>query len=890
MALLSCVAALGLFSGVAQAASTGSAGSATAPVTPYSWPAVLSETSTTPVTVTNGIAYNQMYYDTADGDAHAFVLNVDLTDPNVTLVPQLTTGVLASDGATLSSTIARTGAVAGVNGDYFDRVGYIAAPAGDGQPTHMLIQDGQTVASGVPDGCGIVGYTQQDTLVIGTESFSGTVTDGSAAEALSAINEVVWPDSTSQCSDKVGSPGLVLETPQWGARSELDEAAPIALLEDLGSATYQVLSITASATESPALTTGESALIGYGTSGTFVEGTLQVGQVISVADSITPDTGDLQDAFGGGYLAVINGQVNPQIAGNNTDIEAATVIGVTEDASHVIVGVFDGGDPGEEGIGYSQMAGWLLQEGAYEGIIMDNGGSSEMDARLPGDTEASVLNSPSDGHERLLAECVCFYSTETTAGPAVSVTLNGGNALRALAGTTVDVPEVATDAEGNPASGSATVTVSPASAATVIGTTTAAEGETEAVLQIGQTVPSATATITDGSVSSSIDLHVVSTNRIYGQTADATAAEELARQFTPTAGDCPASASVVLARDDYYSDALASQYLAASLATGTLLTATNTLSAPTSTAIEDEGIAHVYIVGGPRALSTAVVTAIKSLPAYDCGGKTRSGATVQVTRISGATEYATAQEVATTVGSGFLGHADVAGAYVGADSSGGNGMFNDTAGKGSVSPAPGTLRTAILATGASFQDAESASVISYAEHFPILLTTPTSLSPQAATAIKTLAIAQVIVMGGQDAISDGVTTELQDMGVSVLRVAGAVDTDTAVQAARFEMSSAGLAWTPASQVVVARGDFYSDGLAGAVVEAGAGRSDIHDPEPLLLTEDPTTVGPYLSNFLELAGTEGIDTSGTEVSSLTVLGGPLAVSTAAVGSMGDGLLA
>jgi hypothetical protein len=409
--VLSCIAVLGVSSSAAHAASTVPAGSATTSVTPYSWPTVLSERSTKSVTIANGIRYHQIYAKTTNGQVHAFVLKVELGYPNVTLVPQLTKGVLASDGATLSSTIARTGAVAGVNGDYFDRVGYIAKPAGDGQPTHMLIQNGQIIASGIPDDCGVVGYTWQDTLVIGRESFSGAVTDGAISVPLSAINEVVWPDRTSQCEEKVGPPGLVLETPKWGRRSELDEAAPIARLSDLRDGKYQVLAIAGRATKSPALKRGESALIGYGTSASFVDETLQVGQVISVTDAVTPYTGDLEDAFGGGFLAVIDGKVNPEIAGNNSDIEAATVIGVNENGSRVIVGVFDGGERGEEGIGYSEMAGWLLEQGAYEGIVMDNGGSSEMDARLPGDTGPSVLNRPSgDGHERLLAECVCFYS------------------------------------------------------------------------------------------------------------------------------------------------------------------------------------------------------------------------------------------------------------------------------------------------------------------------------------------------------------------------------------------------------------------------------------------------------------------------------------------------
>jgi alpha-tubulin suppressor-like RCC1 family protein/putative cell wall-binding protein len=379
--------------------------------------------------------------------------------------------------------------------------------------------------------------------------------------------------------------------------------------------------------------------------------------------------------------------------------------------------------------------------------------------------------------------------------------------------------------------------------------------------------------------------------RIFGATADATASAELAHQFTPTAGACPPSGSVVLARDDYYSDALASQYLAASLTTGTLLTPTSRLSPATETALRDEGITHVYIVGGPLAVSTAVAAAIGSLPVYDCGGKTESGGVIQVTRITGATEYATARAVSAFVAADFVGHADISGAYAGTNAEGGDGAFNDTAGNGSSSPAAaGTLATAIVATGATFQDAESASAISYVEHFPVLLTTPTALSPQAATAIRELAIKQVIVMGGQVAVSDAVASELEELGVSVLRVAGVDDTDTAVETADFEMSDVGLHWAPVDRVVVARGTFFSDGLAGAVVEAGAGRSNAHDPEPLLLSDSPTTAGQYLTSFFEAVGlcTQGISDDGLPVTSLTVLGGPLAVTTTMVDTMREDL--
>ena len=269
----------------------------------------------------------------------------------------------------------------------------------------------------------------------------------------------------------------------------------------------------------------------------------------------------------------------------------------------------------------------------------------------------------------------------------------------------------------------------------------------------------------------------------------------------------------------------------------------------------------------------------------------QAGSTLEVTRIFGTTAATTAKKVAEFVPASYAGSVNVARSYRGTNADGGNGEFNDTTGEASTTPSPGSLKTAILATQASFQDAESASVMAYYEHFPVLLTTPSVLSSQAAAAISKLGIEQVIVMGGQIAISNGVLSNLEGLGVSVLRIAGQDATDTAVQLADFEVSSDGLDWgalgVPA--IAVARGDLYSDGLAGAAVAAGEGSSNRHEPEPLLLTENPTVVGAYLGPFLEKAGTSsGIAGDGQRVSALTVLGGPLAITTGTVDTMEDEL--
>jgi hypothetical protein len=87
--------------------------------------------------------------------------------------------------------------------------------------------------------------------------------------------------------------------------------------------------------------------------------------------------------------------------------------------------------------------------------------------------------------------------------------------------------------------------------------------------------------------------------------------------------------------------------------------------------------------------------------------------------------------------------------------------------------------------------------------------------------------------------------------------------------------------------MVARGNGFTDGLAGAVLE------NAHDAttgvpgtaRPLLFTEGPAEVGPALNAFLEVTGRAGIDaTAAKTVTALTVLGGTLAVSPAEVAAM------
>jgi SpoIID/LytB domain protein len=375
--------------------------------------------------------------------------------------------------------------------------------------------------------------------------------------------------------------------------------------------------------------------------------------------------------------------------------------------------------------------------------------------------------------------------------------------------------------------------------------------------------------------------------RIGGSTAVGTSARELEHQFTPAARKCPGSAStrpVVLASAAAYSDALASAPLARALGTGTLLTRPTRLSGATAAALRVEGITRVYVVGGPLVLSTSVVATLRSTPARACGGGPGLGADVEVARIDGPTAYDTAAQIALEAAKlGGIGKLDLSGAYRGSKGTGGAGRYNATGGTASSAPAgPGALSTAILAAGTDIQDAEAAGAFAYAQRLPILLTSPASLSPQVPFVIDALGIRQVVVIGGPLAVPDGLVSSLEQLGTSVLRVAGAGAAATAVELAELETSPppTGAGWRGTGSLTVALGDGYGDVLAGAVVAADGPGSAA--PEPLLLTEAPSGVGGALAAFLETAGRVGV--GGARVDRLAVLGGPLAVTQEAVGEM------
>jgi putative cell wall-binding protein len=366
-------------------------------------------------------------------------------------------------------------------------------------------------------------------------------------------------------------------------------------------------------------------------------------------------------------------------------------------------------------------------------------------------------------------------------------------------------------------------------------------------------------------------------------TADGTVAAEFENAFPTNAQNgTGGNANVVLATDAPSangSDALAASYLEGTLGTGLLITSPTTLGTDAKQAIQLEGVSTVYVVGGSLAISPAVIAQIEALPAYKPGGLVQTGSDVKVVGPiygSDGTAEGTAAAIATRFGTAY-GSAAFAGAY---NTSGG--VYNDTTGSASTTAPTGVVPTAVVVAGSDWQDAMSIAPEAYKLRFPVILNGPstdTSLDADAQSALTTLGVKQVIIIGGQLAVQNSVETQIAALngGIKVLRIAGIDATDTAAQIANFALSTggagSGLGWTT-NTVLASHADYWSDALGAAALGAQA-------TKPIILVENPTTVGQYTTAELSTLG-------GAGVYNLTVLGGPLAMPSSTVQTLLSGL--
>ncbi|MDD4496330.1 MAG: phosphodiester glycosidase family protein, partial [Eubacteriales bacterium] len=116
-------------------------------------------------------------------------------------------------------------------------------------------------------------------------------------------------------------------------------------------------------------------------------------------------------AISGGSLLVSNGKIPYSFSHDSPGANPRTAVGASRDSKELIVVTVDGRQDASLGLTQYELAELMLELGAYNAINLDGGGSTAMAARLPGDLSASLVNIPSDGAVRKVANVLGIFSS-----------------------------------------------------------------------------------------------------------------------------------------------------------------------------------------------------------------------------------------------------------------------------------------------------------------------------------------------------------------------------------------------------------------------------------------------------------------------------------------------
>ncbi|MFI1167250.1 phosphodiester glycosidase family protein [Streptomyces sp. NPDC020801] len=363
-----------------------------------------------------GVEYRDFDLDAAHGGTRAHLVSVDLNNTHVR-VGLLHPGAVAAR-ATVSELADAQGALAGVNGDFFHITeNQHPGVAATGSAVGPEIAGGHVLKAAVPRGQRFgpalpPGTDTEDVLGVGTDrtarldrlSLAGSVSTPEGQLRLGGLNQYALP---------VGSIGAY--TADWGGVSRAraicgtDSSRGAPCSADAYEVTVRGGQVVATADEpgGGAIPAGTTVLVGR-EAGAQQLRKLFKGESVRVEHHLVAASG-LPYAFAvGGFPVLRHGTVLSGL--DDTASAVRTAVGIGGGGHRLLLLALDGASEYRSGLTVAELASALRDLGATEGFNLDGGGSSTLVAREPGEGSVSVLNHPSGGAERAVANGIGVFS------------------------------------------------------------------------------------------------------------------------------------------------------------------------------------------------------------------------------------------------------------------------------------------------------------------------------------------------------------------------------------------------------------------------------------------------------------------------------------------------
>lgn len=309
--------------------------------------------------------------------------------------------------ATVSGMAADRGAVAAINGDFFD-INNSGAALG------AAVDDGTLLKSAAPGREKALTVDSSGVARLAELFLEGTVTLGTGDDArelpVAGLNVTAVPAGGVAVFDAAW--GDAARTRPLGAGEQgVEVQVRTAPGSDEGAA-GTVVSV--GAPGSGRLPADVRAVVARPGAAADALAALAPGDEVTLAYGLRDDLGELRTAIGGDPddWLLEDGEVTSSTSDFATLRHPRTAVGLSEDGTTAYLAVVDGRQAQSIGASLPELGRFLGQLGADDAINLDGGGSTTMVARLPGDAGTSVLNSPSDGGERLDANGLGLFTPE----------------------------------------------------------------------------------------------------------------------------------------------------------------------------------------------------------------------------------------------------------------------------------------------------------------------------------------------------------------------------------------------------------------------------------------------------------------------------------------------
>ena len=348
-----------------------------------------------------GVAAHHIYIEETNVPWTLNVLKIDLTAADIKMETVKANDRKASWERT-SSMASRKNydehfVIGAINGDFYD---------GSGVPVGMQIIDGEIITPS--NNWSALGFDVVQRPFIQRISFSGEVFANGTSKNINGINKSRDTDQlilynsyfgNSTATNQFGTEVMIEPIGEWFV-NEFVQCIVIQKIDGQGNLQLQ---------------TGKAVLSGHGTSKTFIDNNINVGDTITILNSIAPAPSEVKELING-FPKIIRDGENCALdcyaeEGGSTNFATArhprTAAGFSEDQRYLFMVTVDGRQTISKGMSLPELADFMIGLGVYRAVNLDGGGSTTMVVRN------EIANSPSDaGGERSVSNALMVVSTE----------------------------------------------------------------------------------------------------------------------------------------------------------------------------------------------------------------------------------------------------------------------------------------------------------------------------------------------------------------------------------------------------------------------------------------------------------------------------------------------